>query len=59
VDKQSAIEMLPFQNKETLIARMKEAAAAQAAQMAELKKLDPEGFAHAAEKAITGGAKKK
>jgi hypothetical protein len=59
VDKQSAIEMLPFQNKETLIARMKEAAVAQAALMAELKRLDPEGYAHAAEKAITGGAKKK
>ena len=58
VDKQSAIEMLPFQNKETLIQRMREAALAQKQQMEELKRTDPEGFAKAQEKALTGARKR-
>jgi hypothetical protein len=54
VDKISAIESLPFQNKDTLILRIHEAEAKQAKQLEDLKKQDPEGFAKAVEKSIAG-----
>lgn len=55
VDKESAIESLPFQNKDVLIQRIQEAAKRQAAQLEELKKADPAGFAKALEKGLAGG----
>jgi len=58
VDKVSAIEMLPFQKKDVLIARIREAEEKQAAMMKELQRTDPEGFAKAMEKALAGGKKR-
>jgi hypothetical protein len=55
VDKESAIEMLPFQNKDVLIQRIKEAAKKQAEQIAELKQSDPDGYRKAVEKSLAGG----
>ncbi len=58
VDKVSAIESLPFQNKDTLILRIHEAEVKQAALMEQLKQTDPEGFAKALEKGLAGGRKR-
>ncbi len=55
VDKVSAIESLPFQNKDVLILRIHEAEAKQAKQLEELKASDPQGFAKALEKGLAGG----
>lgn len=54
VDKVSFIERMPFQAKDTLIARIHEAEEKQAALMAQLQKSDPEGFAKAIEKSLGG-----
>jgi len=53
VDKVSAIEMLPFQNKDVLITRIHEAEEKQAALMKRLEQTDPEGFAKAMERSLT------
>lgn len=58
VDRVSAIEMLPFQNKDTLISRIREAEQKQAKQLEELKKSDPEGYQKAVEKALAGGGRR-
>lgn len=58
VDKESYIEAMPFQNKDTLLTRIRDAATAQAKLMQELKQTDPEGFAKAAEKSLAGGRKR-
>jgi len=51
IDPISAIEMLPFQNKDLLIERVKEQMKQKQAQLQELKQVDPEAFA----KVISGG----
>jgi hypothetical protein len=53
VDKISAIESLPFQNKDVIVRRHQEAEERQAANLQQLKQTDPEGFAKAMEKAIS------
>lgn len=58
VDKESAIESLPFQNKDVLIARIHEAEEKQAKLMEQLKQQDPEGFAKAVEKGLAGGRRR-
>lgn len=58
VDKVSAIEMLPFQQKDVLIQRVHEAEEKQAALMKQLQQTDPEGFAKALEKSVAGGRKR-
>jgi hypothetical protein len=55
VDPESAIEELPFQNRDRLLARIKEKEQKQAKLMEELKHTDPQGFAKAVEKGIGGG----
>lgn len=58
VDKISFIEAMPFQNKDVLIARIHEAEEKQAALMKQLQQTDPEGFAKALEKGLSGGRKR-
>lgn len=58
VDKESFIEAMPFQNKDTLIARIREKERKEAALLEELKKADPEGFAKAIEKSLAGHGKR-
>lgn len=50
IDQESAIEALPFQNKDLLLQRAKERSAKQAQMLEQLKQTDPEAYA----KAITG-----
>lgn len=45
LDPVSAVEMLPFHNKDIIIERLKERQAAQQAQLAKLEKEDPEAYA--------------
>jgi hypothetical protein len=54
VDKESAIEMLPFQNKDTLLQRIRDKEKKEAELMAKLERADPQGFAKAVEKQIGG-----
>lgn len=54
VDKVSAIEQLPFQNRDILLTRHREAEEKQAATMAALQKQNPEEWAKLIEKAATG-----
>lgn len=58
VDKKSAIESLPFQNKDVLIQRIDEAEEKQAKLLHDLQKTDPEGFAKAIEKQLAGHGKR-
>ena len=53
VDKTSAIEMLPFQNKDVLLQRIKEASEQQQKMLADLKQQDPEGYRKMLEKQMT------
>lgn len=50
VDKESAIEQLPFQNKDVILSRHRAAAEKQASLMAQLQQKDPEGFLKLIEK---------
>ena len=54
VDKRSYVEMMPFQNKDTLIQRIDEAERKQQELLANLQRTDPEGFAKAVEKGLGG-----
>jgi hypothetical protein len=58
VDPETYIEEMPFQRKQILIQRLREKQQAQAAQLEELRRTDPEGFAKAQEKALAKGGKK-
>lgn len=58
VDKISYIDHMPYPDKDRLISRIHEAEAKQAKQLEELKKNDPEGFAKAMEKSLSGGRKR-
>lgn len=54
VDKESALEMLPFQNRDVLITRLKAKEEKEEKLLAQLQKTDPEGFAKALEKGLAG-----
>jgi prephenate dehydrogenase len=54
----SFVEAMPYQNKDVLIQRIKEAEEKQAAQLKMLQQTDPEGFAKALEKGLAGGRKR-
>lgn len=58
VDKLSAVEMMPFQNKDVLIARIKEKEKKEAELLDKLQKTDPEGFSKAIEKSLAGGRRR-
>lgn len=58
VDKVSAIEALPFQNKDVLIARIHEAEEKQAKLLESLKQSDPEAYAKTIEKSMAGGRRR-
>jgi hypothetical protein len=58
VDKESAIESLPFQNKDVLIARIREGEEKQAALMKNLQQTDPEAYAKVLEKSLAGGRRR-
>lgn len=58
IDGESAIEMMPFQNKDTLLARLKAKQAAAAKQMEELKTTNPEEYYKILEKQA-GGARRR
>lgn len=57
VDKESAIEAMPFQNKDVLIQRIREKEKKEADLLEQLKKTDPEGFAKAIEKSVASGGR--
>ena len=54
VDNESAIEMLPFQNRDILLTRMRAKQDQEKQLLQQLSKQDPEGFARAMEKALGG-----
>jgi hypothetical protein len=58
VEGDTLIEDLPLQHKEKILQRYHAKQAAQKQQMEELKRVDPEGYAHAMEKGITGARKR-
>lgn len=55
VPKKFFVGHMPFPDKEALLAELREAEEKQAKQLEELKKQDPEGFAKAIEKGLSGG----
>jgi hypothetical protein len=57
LDPESAIEMMPFQNKDILLTRLRAKQEKDAALLDKLSKQDPEGFAAAMEKALAGKKK--
>ena len=57
VDKESALEMMPFQNRDLLLTRLKASQEKEAKLLEGLQKTDPEGFAKAMERKISGGKK--
>lgn len=58
VDHESAIEALPFNNRDILLARLKQKQEATSKQMAELQKSDPAGYAKMLEKQAGGGRRR-
>ena len=58
VDPVSAIESLPFNNRDVLLARHKAKEEQQAKQLAELQKSDPEAYAKVIEHQVSGGRRR-
>ena len=58
IDKETYVELMPLPAKDTIIRRMREAVEKQEALMAKLQQTDPEGFAAALEKSMSGGRRR-